>query len=372
MMKLVTIDEIHEAAKVESREEHAGCASRLTLTFLTPLLKKGSEITLRDMGRPLTSDRAAEVSTRFRKAWNPMAAKAMASDDKKVKVPDLFGAQLRSLDGGYAKFGGALFCYLVEGVLQLVPAIILGILVKHFEDGGHRLSMRAQWFCVAALYLAPTLGSLCRSRYDTCMVHFGSQMYSAVSLALYEKALRLSPTARAEYDTGKIVTLFSVDAFSVQRLLLFIGILFSGPVIIVLCLLLLNNLLGWECTLLGLGFMIAIVPLQFLVFIPYLKYQKLYLKHADTRVKVMNEVLGGVRVVKYLAWERPFFMKLRDNESHVLWRQGFIIGLGFAVIMLGAPIFQPVLIFWYYTRKLGRSLDASTAFSTLALFALLR
>merc|ERR1719199_1138926 len=40
--------------------------------------------------------------------------------------------------------------------------------------------------------------------------------------------------------------------------------------------------------------------------------------------------------------------------------------------MLGAPIFQPVLIFWYYTRKLGRSLDASTAFSTLALFALLR
>ena len=56
----------------------------------------------------------------------------------------------------------------------------------------------------------------------------------------------------------------------------------------------------------------------------------------------------------------------------MLWRQGFIIGLGFAVIMLGAPIFQPVLIFWYYTRKLGRSLDASTAFSTLALFALLR
>ena len=48
--------------------------------------------------------------------------------------------------------------------------------------------------------------------------------------------------------------------------------------------------------------MLAIVPLQFLVFIPYLKYQKMYLKHADTRVKVMNEVLGGVRVVKYLAW----------------------------------------------------------------------
>ena len=132
-------------------------------------------------------------------------------------------------------------CYFIEGVLQLVPAVCLNILVKHFEGRGN-LSQRAQWTIVALLYLAPTIGSLCRSRYDTCMVHFGSQMYSAVSLALYEKALRLSPTARAEYDTGKIVTLFSVDAFSVQRLLLFIGILFSGPVIITLCLLLLNNL----------------------------------------------------------------------------------------------------------------------------------
>ena len=48
--------------------------------------------------------------------------------------------------------------------------------------------MRAQWTIVAALYLAPTIGSLCRSRYDTCMVHFGSQMYSAVSLAVQLKS----------------------------------------------------------------------------------------------------------------------------------------------------------------------------------------
>ena len=33
----------------------------------------------------------------------------------------------------------------------------------------------------------------------------GCQMYSACSLALYEKALRLSPTARGDYEAGKIV-----------------------------------------------------------------------------------------------------------------------------------------------------------------------
>ena len=118
MMKLVTIEEIQEAAKRPSREETAGCANRLTLHFLTPLLAKGSDITLRDMGRPIPSDQAANVSQRFRKAWDPLADRAM----KNGGTPDLFGAQLRSLDGGYLPFYTALFCYFVEGVLQLVPA----------------------------------------------------------------------------------------------------------------------------------------------------------------------------------------------------------------------------------------------------------
>ena len=74
-------------------------------------------------------------------------------------------------------------------------------------------------------------------------------------------------------------------------------------------------------------------------------------------------------VVKYLAWGALL------EESYGTARQQIpsVVEAGFYHRSwqrhLGAPIFQPVLIFWYYTRKLGRSLDASTAFSTLALFA---
>jgi len=378
MMKLVALSEIAEAQKTPTAEESAGFFSRVTLSFLTPLLAKGSSITLRDIGAPLKSDRAAAVGERFKRAWAPAASKVMdaraADPSKKTPAPNLFGAQLRALDGGVGQFAVALGCYLLEGLLQLVPAVCLRILVRHFESGGNRLSQRAQWTIVALLYLSPTLGSLLRAKYDNAMVHFGSQMYSSVGLALYEKALRLSPTARADYDTGRIVTLFSADAASVQRLLLFIGILFSGPFIIALCLWLIYGLVG-RAMWVGLGFMIGCIPLQFLVFVPFLVYQKLYLRRADARIKLVNEVVGGIRVVKYLAWERPFMKALlekRADEASVLLKQSFIIGLGFAIVMLGAPIFQPVLIFWYYTREMGRTLDASTAFATLALFSLLR
>ena len=91
-----------------------------------------------------------------------------------------------------ATYGFSPLCYviLLKGVLQLVPAVCLNILVKHFEGRGN-LSMRAQWTIVAALYLAPTIGSLCRSRYDTCMVHFGSQDRASAVLACMRKSSQI-------------------------------------------------------------------------------------------------------------------------------------------------------------------------------------
>ena len=86
MMKLVTIEEIQEAAKRPSREETAGCANRLTLHFLTPLLAKGSDITLRDMGRPIPSDQAANVSQRFKEGLGPLADKAMKNGGTRTSL----------------------------------------------------------------------------------------------------------------------------------------------------------------------------------------------------------------------------------------------------------------------------------------------
>jgi hypothetical protein len=43
----------------------------------------------------------------------------------------------------------------------------------------------------------------------------------------------------------------------------------------------------------------------------------------DTRIKVENEVLGGMKIIKLYAWERPFMSKItatRDRELHALWK----------------------------------------------------
>jgi hypothetical protein len=125
----------------------------------------------------------------------------------------------------------------------------------------------------------------------------------------------------------------------------------------------------------GLGFMIFLIPIQGFVFGTLFKYQKIFVKLTDKRVGIMNEVLSGIRIVKYYVWESAFaslVAKMRTKEIVVLTKLAYVVAVGFSLVLLSAPIIQPVLIFTYFVEGEGRSLDAATAFTTIALFNLLR
>jgi len=79
--------------------------------------------------------------------------------------------------------------------------------------------------------------------------------------------------------------------------------------------------------------------------------------------------------VKYYAWETAFeelVAKMRAEEITILTRIAYTIAIGMSLILMSAPVIQPVLIFAVYTSAMGKSLDAATAFTTIALFNLLR
>jgi hypothetical protein len=76
----------------------------------------------------------------------------------------------------------------------------------------------------------------------------------------------------------------------------------------------------------------------------------------------MNEILSGVRVIKYYAWEIAFQGKItvvREEELYLLKKLAYVVAIGFTLILMSAPIVQPILIFFTYI-KLGNTLDAAT------------
>jgi hypothetical protein len=103
--------------------------------------------------------------------------------------------------------------------------------------------------------------------------------------------------------------------------------------------------------------------------------QRKFIVLTDKRVGLMNEVLSGIRIVKFYAWEAAFsglVATMRRDEIQVLTKLAYLVAIGFSLVLLSAPVIQPVLIFATYVGGQGQQLDAATAFTTIALFNLLR
>ncbi len=121
--------------------------------------------------------------------------------------------------------------------------------------------------------------------------------------------------------------------------------------------------------------MVLLMPINTVVFSIVSKQRREVLKYSDLRVKMMNEILSGIRIIKFYAWERPFgkeVSELRGNELKALTRLAYTSAIGFSLILMAAPLIQPVLVFVTYVAIQDEPLTASTAFTTVALFNMMR
>ena len=121
--------------------------------------------------------------------------------------------------------------------------------------------------------------------------------------------------------------------------------------------------------------MLFLAPINMFVFSIVSSMRQEVLKYADLRVKMMNEILTGIRIIKFYAWEAPFGKevgRLRQKELDALTKLAYTTAVGFSIILLSTPIIQPILVFVTYVRIQDEPLSASTAFTTVALFNIMR
>ena len=99
----------------------------------------------------------------------------------------------------------------------------------------------------------------------------------------------------------------SVDVQRFMDLLPYLNMLWSAPLQMALGSYFMYTELG-ASGFVGEGIMVAAIPLNGVVAGIGRRYQLAQMKNKDKRVKLMNEILGGVKVLKLYGWE-PSFMK---------------------------------------------------------------
>ena len=195
-----------------------------------------------------------------------------------------------------------------------------------------------------------------------------------MSTLLFSKALTISAAGRAQTSTGQVVNMMSNDTQQLQRFLQFFGFTLVAPIQIVIALILIYQQVG-NATWVGIAFMILLIPVNGVVFSKVSTMRRRVLKYSDARVKIINEILTGIRIIKYYAWEGPFgkeVHRLREKELKALTTLAYTTAIGFSLIMLSAPIINPMLVFLAYIHMSDEGLDAATAFTTIALFNIMR
>ena len=131
---------------------------------------------------------------------------------------------------------------------------------------------------------------------------------------------------------------------------------------------------GRNATWVGLGALIVIFVALAVIFVRISKLEALRMKAADERVKLLNEVLQGIKMIKLMAWEDPVEESVRTTRSKELrsvrnlaYTKSMMIGF-----IMGSSLITSLVTFATYSNLYPGRLDPSDIFTAVALLNLLR
>ncbi|XP_026302870.1 multidrug resistance-associated protein 1 [Piliocolobus tephrosceles] len=121
--------------------------------------------------------------------------------------------------------------------------------------------------------------------------------------------------------------------------------------------------------------MVLMVPVNAVMALKTKTYQVAHMKSKDNRIKLMNEILNGIKVLKLYAWELAFkdkVLAIRQEELKVLKKSAYLAAVG-TFTWVCTPFLVALCTFAVYvTIDKNNILDAQKAFVSLALFNILR
>lgn len=129
----------------------------------------------------------------------------------------------------------------------------------------------------------------------------------------------------------------------------------------------LYTLMGVSCFY-GLAVLALFLPLNHISGKVVVKTQDNLMKSRDERVSLMNEILGGIRMLKFMAWERNFetrVWKVRDKELKYQWLT-YLIEVSFIAIWNSSSVLVALVSFGHFTLIRQQALTPSIAFTAIA------
>ncbi|XP_070636731.1 ATP-binding cassette sub-family C member 2 [Bos indicus] len=260
----------------------------------------------------------------------------------------------------------------VYDILTFLNPQLLKLLIAFANDRG--IYLWTGYLYSILLFVVALIQSFCLQYYFQLCFMLGMKVRTTIMASVYKKALTVSNRARKQYTIGETVNLMSVDAQKLMDVTNFIHLLWSNVLQIALAIYFLWAELG-PSVLAGVGVMVILIPINGVLATRNRAIQVKNMKNKDSRLKIMNEILSGIKILKYFAWEPSFqnqVHNLRKKELRNLLRFGQLQSAIMFLLYL-TPVLVSVITFSVYVLvDSSNVLDAQKAFTSITLFNILR
>jgi ATP-binding cassette subfamily C (CFTR/MRP) protein 4 len=206
---------------------------------------------------------------------------------------------------------------------RLLHPLCLQKLLDYYTPGQADITQRQRFSYAAAILSLSVLFVVFNQLtfLECCLL--GMKVRVACSSLIYRKCLKMKKTTFQRVTTGKIVSLLSNDVYRLDYMFNHIHYMWMGPVKTILCGFYLYYVFGYTA-LVGIGIVIVyflvlgkfssrfflLLLLLKCIVVYWVKKKKatrqLVAKKTDYRIRLMNDIVSGIKVIKTYTWEKPF------------------------------------------------------------------
>jgi len=258
-------------------------------------------------------------------------------------------------------------------LLPFLQPQLLSLLLAYLEQDDASANSERGYLLAVAMFLVSLLQSLATQQYFHECFRLGVRVRTSLVTAIYSKAMLLSSAAKQQSTTGQITNLMSLDAQRLMDFASFAHNLWASPLTVAISLVFLYNELG-AATFVGLATLIVLLPLDTFISRNIKTTQKSHMGGKDTRMKLLDELVTAIKVIKLSAWEPAYKTRIADARSNemstltvIFWRTALQ-----AVLWSGMPVLMTIASLGSYVFISGEPLTPTKAFVSLSLFSLLQ
>ncbi|TPX30450.1 hypothetical protein SmJEL517_g06008 [Synchytrium microbalum] len=224
----------------------------------------------------------------------------------------------------------------------------------------------------AILFIFQGISALMQNRFQVNSAGWAMAVRATLTSTIYRKSLRLSALARQEYNVGRVTNMISTDSSRLEQFSSNCYVLVTAPIMLMGIFVVLLIELG-PPAIAGFVLLICLTPVQERMWKRLSAIRKQSAGITDQRVRNTQEILSGIRIIKFFAWETPFLeriMSLRNSEMNQIIRAS-ITRAALQSIAFSFPVISAAVSFVIYGLTAPR-LDPAKIFAAVSLFSMMR